>query len=295
MDVISKLVIPAAGWGTRFLPATKAIPKEMLPIVATPAIQLVVEEAANAGMEDVLLITARDKQAIENHFDRSADMEAFLAARGDDTLREVLINISQLARIHYVRQGEALGLGHAVLCARDHVGNEPFAVALPDDLIRSDDGCLSELLSVYKKYRCTILALQRVPKEKLSSFGVVSAHRLGEGLWEITDLVEKPPPEQAPSDLAVVGRYILEPEIFSALETTGPGVGGEIQLTDALRVLATKRRVIGWEFSGHRYDVGNHLGFIKATLEYALDSSLGPQLRDYLTELCEQLRFRRYD
>ncbi|MEW6522815.1 MAG: UTP--glucose-1-phosphate uridylyltransferase GalU [Bacillota bacterium] len=283
--LVHKAVIPAAGLGTRFLPATKAQPKEMIPIVDIPAIQLVVEEAVASGISDVLVITSRNKQAIEDHFDRSLELEGMLAARGRHQQVELLRGISSLARMHYVRQGEALGLGHAVLCARGHVSGEPFGVMLPDDLVRAKTPCLRQLLEVYHRTGRSVLALQRVPRGQLGAFGVIAGRPLGEGMWEVHDLVEKPHPDQAPSDLAVVGRYILEPGVFQALEETSPGVGGEIQLTDALRLMAQDRPLTGYEFSGFRYDVGDRMGFLKATLDYALESELGAQLAAHLLEM----------
>lgn len=283
--LVRKAVIPAAGLGTRFLPATKAQPKEMIPIVNIPAIQLVVEEAVASGIDDVLVVTGRNKHAIEDHFDRALELETVLEARGKFRQMEMLRSISRLVQLHYVRQGEALGLGHAVLCAKRHVAAEPFAVMLPDDLIRAEIPCLRQLVEVYRRTGRSVLALQRVPVEQLSAFGVIAGRFLGEGTWEVRDLVEKPGPGQAPSDLAVVGRYVLEPGVFRALEDTRPGVGGEIQLTDALRLMAAERPLVGYEFSGLRYDVGDRIGFLKATLDYALDSDLGAELAAHLLEL----------
>jgi UTP--glucose-1-phosphate uridylyltransferase len=292
--MIEKAVIPAAGLGTRFLPATKAQPKEMLPVVNVPAIQIVVEEAVKAGVRDVLVVTGRDKQAIEDHFDRSLELESLLERRGRTDLLHEVRRISSLCRLHYVRQGEALGLGHAVACAQHHVGQAPFAVMLPDDLIRADPPCLGQLKAVYARTGRSVLALQRVPRERISAFGIVAARSLGPGLWEVHDLVEKPPPAEAPSDLAVVGRYILEPEVFAALAHTRPGVGGEVQLTDALRLMAHEQALIGYEFQGLRYDIGDRMGFLKATVEYALDSELAEEVILYLLELMAQHR-QRFD
>jgi UTP--glucose-1-phosphate uridylyltransferase len=276
MRKIRKAVIPAAGLGTRFLPATKAQPKEMLPIVDKPAIQYIIEEAIQSGIEEILIITGRNKRAIEDHFDRAVELELTLKAQGKYDLLGLIEEISNVT-IHYVRQKEPRGLGHAVLCAKQFVGPEPFAVLLGDDIIDAAVPCLKQLLEVYEDHPGTILGVQEVPQAKVSSYGIVKPVPVGENLWKAADLVEKPPQAEAPSRLAVLGRYIIEPEVFEILETTPPGRGGEIQLTDALRVLAARRPVYAYHFDGRRYDVGDKQGYLEATIEFALKR---PDLRD---------------
>lgn len=273
---IRKAVIPAAGLGTRFLPATKAQPKEMLPIVDKPAIQYIIEEAIQSGIEEILIITGRNKRAIEDHFDRAVELELTLKEQGKYDLLGLVEELSQVT-IHYVRQKEAKGLGHAVLCAKQFVGNEPFAVLLGDDIIDSTVPCLKQLMDVYEDCRGSVLGVQEVPLQKVSSYGVVKPRFVKEHLWLAEDLIEKPEQEEAPSRLAVLGRYIIEPEIFSLLEETEPGRGGEIQLTDALQRLAAVKRVYAYQFEGRRYDVGDKQGYLEATVEFALKR---PDLRD---------------
>lgn len=273
---IRKAVIPAAGLGTRFLPATKAQPKEMLPIVDKPAIQYIIEEAIQSGIEDILIITGRNKRAIEDHFDRAVELELTLRAQGKYDLLGLVEELSNVT-IHYVRQKEPKGLGHAVLCARQFVGNEPFAVLLGDDIIDSTVPCLKQLMDVYEDCPGTILGVQEVPQNKVSNYGIVQPEEVKESLWRAIDLVEKPAEAEAPSQLAVLGRYIIEPQIFAILENTEPGRGGEIQLTDALRTLAAKRSVYAYRFDGRRYDVGDKQGYLEATVEFALKR---PDLRD---------------
>jgi len=292
---IRKAVIPAAGLGTRFLPATKAQPKEMLPIVDKPAIQYIIEEAIQSGIEEILIITGRNKRAIEDHFDRNFELEMVLKAQGKYELLGLVEEISNVT-IHYVRQKEARGLGHAVLCAKQFVGNEPFAVLLGDDIIDSPVPGLRQLMDVYQDADIpagSVLGVQEVPEQKVSSYGIVKPKGLKNKLWLAEDLVEKPAVAEAPSRLAVLGRYIIEPEIFALLEKTTPGSGGEIQLTDALRQLARQRPVYAFEFEGRRYDTGDKQGFLEATVEFALKR---PELREpflrYLIKtvgpLCEQ-------
>ena len=273
---IRKAVIPAAGLGTRFLPATKAQPKEMLPIVDKPAIQYIIEEAVQSGIEEILIITGRNKRAIEDHFDRAFELEMTLKAQGKYELLGLVEEIPNVA-IHYIRQKEAKGLGHAVLCAKQFVGDEPFAVLLGDDIIDGSVPCLKQLMEVYEDCPGTILGVQEVPQEKVSSYGVVKPEAVKDGLWKATDLIEKPALEEAPSRLAVLGRYIIEPQIFELLEKTAPGRGGEIQLTDALRRLSEIRPVYAYEFEGRRYDVGDKQGYLEATVEFALKR---PDLRE---------------
>lgn len=273
---IRKAVIPAAGLGTRFLPATKAQPKEMLPIVDKPAIQFIIEEAILSGIEEILIITGRNKRAIEDHFDRAVELELTLKEQGKYDLLGLVQEISDVT-IHYVRQKEAKGLGHAVLCAKQFVGNEPFAVLLGDDIVDASVPCLKQLMDVYEDYGGSVLGVQEVPRDKVSSYGIVQPTRVKDNLWKAIDLVEKPAVEEAPSQLAVLGRYIIEPEIFELLENTEPGRGGEIQLTDALRRLAEIRAVYAYNFEGRRYDIGDKQGYLEATIEYALKR---PELRD---------------
>ena len=274
---VRKAIIPAAGLGTRFLPATKAQPKEMLPIVDKPAIQFIIEEAIASGIEEILIITGRNKRAIEDHFDRSVELEMLLKAQGKYDLLNLVEEIADVT-IHYIRQKEANGLGHAVLCAKQFVGNEPFAVLLGDDIIDAGVPCLKQLMSVYDDCPGTILGVQEVPRDKVCNYGIVSPVAVKHNLWKAVDLVEKPTVAEAPSRLAVLGRYILQPEIFAILEQTPPGKGGEIQLTDALRTLAVeKQSVYAYNFEGRRYDVGDKQGYLEATVEYALKR---PELRD---------------
>jgi UTP--glucose-1-phosphate uridylyltransferase len=296
---VTKAVIPAAGLGTRFLPATKATPKEMLPVVDTPAIQFVVEEAVSAGLRDVLMITGRGKRSIEDHFDRNYELEEALAAKGDaETLAQVRAS-SELATVHYVRQGAPRGLGHAVLCAAEHVGNVPFAVLLGDDLIDSRDPLLRRMIDVRQRYGGSIVALMEVEPDQVSSYGCVAIKPTDEDdVVAVTDLVEKPDPGEAPSNWIVIGRYVCDPAIFEVLRRTPPGRGGEIQITDALRVLATEDRgvapggggVHGVLFRGRRYDTGNKLDYLRTLIQFAceredLAAEFLPWLRNYLDSL----------
>lgn len=273
---IRKAIIPAAGLGTRFLPATKAQPKEMLPLVDKPTIQYIIEEAIQSGIEEILIITGRNKKSIEDHFDRNIELEMTLKAQGKYDLLGLVEELSNVT-IHYIRQKEPKGLGHAVLCARQFVGNEPFAVLLGDDVIDSSVPCLKQLMDVYEDHPGTILGVQEVPQDRVSSYGIVKPRTIQEGLWQAVDLIEKPAVDEAPSRLAVLGRYIIEPEVFDLLAQTEPGRGGEIQLTDALRQLAVKKPVYAFCFDGRRYDVGDKQGYLEATVEFALKR---PDLRD---------------
>lgn len=276
MSKIKKAVIPAAGLGTRFLPATKAQPKEMLPIVDKPAIQYIIEEAIEAGIEEILIITGRNKRAIEDHFDRAVELEHTLKSQGKYDLLGLVEELNNIT-IHYVRQKEPRGLGHAILCARQFVGNEPFAVLLGDDIVDASVPCLKQLIDVYEDYPGTILGVQEVASNKVSSYGIVKTEKIKGRLWKVTDMIEKPTVAEAPSRLAVLGRYIIEPEIFSILEQISPGRGGEIQLTDGLCQLAAQRSVYAYHFEGKRYDVGDKQGYLEATVEFALKR---PDLRD---------------
>jgi UTP--glucose-1-phosphate uridylyltransferase len=276
MKKIRKAIIPAAGLGTRFLPATKAQPKEMLPIVDKPAIQFIVEEAMAAGIEEILIITGRNKRSIEDHFDRNLELELHLKEQGKYEMLKMVEEISDIT-IHFIRQKEARGLGHAVLCAKQFIGDEPFAVLLGDDLVDANVPCLAQLIDVYNDLGGSVLGVQEVPKEKVSSYGIVDPVEVKPNIWRAKDLVEKPELAQAPSRLAVLGRYILQPEIFTILEHTAPGRGHEIQLTDAICELAAKQPVYAYNFYGRRYDIGDKEGFLEATVEYALKR---PELRD---------------
>mgnify|MGYP000958935605 CR=1 FL=1 len=285
---ISKAVIPVAGMGTRFLPATKAMPKEMLPVVDKPAIQYVVEEAVAAGLHDVLMITGRNKNAVENHFDKVGELEAILRSKGDDEKLEKVRYSTDLADVHYVRQGDPLGLGHAVLRAKMHVGDEPFAVLLGDDIIDERDRLLTRMLEVQQSHNTTVVALLEVDPSQTHLYGIATVDPTDEeDVVRITGLVEKPPPGEAPSNLALIGRYVLRPEIFEVLERTEPGKGGEIQLTDALEELATGPAwtggVHGVVFRGRRYDTGDRLDYRKAIVQLAVDrDDLGPDFRSWL-------------
>ncbi len=276
MQKIRKAIIPAAGLGTRFLPATKAQPKEMLPIVDKPAIQFIIEEAIDSGIEEILIITGRNKRSIEDHFDRSLELEMQLKAQGKYDQLKMIEEISDVT-IHFIRQKEALGLGHAVLCAKQFVGYEPFAVMLGDDLVDADAPCLSQLIDVYNDLGGSVLGVQEVPEDAVSNYGIVTPRAVKPNVWQAMDLIEKPAKEEAPSRLAVLGRYILDPEIFTILEKTQPGRGGEIQLTDAIRVLAGQQAVYAYNFYGRRYDIGDKEGFLEATVEQALKRT---ELRD---------------
>ena len=284
---ITKAVIPAAGLGTRFLPATKAQPKEMLPIVDKPTIQYIVEEAGASGITDILIITGRNKRAIEDHFDRSIELEMELEQKGKTALLEQVRQISDLVDVQYVRQKTPRGLGHAILCAKNFVGNEPFAVLLGDDIVDAQVPCLKQLIEQYDHYNGTILGVQKVSQENVNKYGIVKGKALDDRLYMVEDLVEKPSVEAAPSNVAILGRYIITPEIFPLLETTLPGAGGEIQLTDALKALAKNKQVWAYEFSGRRYDVGDKLGFLEATVEMALKRD--DLKEDFLAYLKKQL------
>ena len=283
---ITKAVFPAAGLGTRFLPATKASPKEMLPLVDKPLIQYVVEEAVASGIEEVVVITGRGKRAIEDHFDVAFELEEDLKAKGKHKLLSEVQRIANLVTFCYIRQKNALGLGHAVLTAKRVIGEEPFAVLLGDDIIDSDVPALKQMMAVYKRYPATILAIQKVPKAQTRNYGIIDGKRIEDGVYLVNDLVEKPLPDEAPSNLAIIGRYILTPEIFTALEQTEPGKGGEIQLTDGLRLLMEKQPIYAYEFEGKRHDAGDKLGFLKATVEFGLkNKEFGAEFRSYLQKL----------
>ena len=289
MAKIRKAVFPAAGLGTRFLPATKAQPKEMLPLVDKPIIQYVIEEAVAAGLNKIIIVTGRGKNAIEDHFDHSYELEQLLEQRGKTDLLEQVRAISNMITVSYVRQGETLGLGHAVLMAKDLVGDEPFAVMLGDDIIDSRVPCMKQMIDVYERHGGPVIAVHQVPRAEISAYGVIDGSAVdGDGgrVYKIRDLVEKPKADEAPSDLAIIGRYILTPDIFEELERTPRDPGGEIQLTNGMRRLKDKRSMFGYRFEGVRHDAGNKLGFLKATVEFALKrQDLGGPFREYLRGL----------
>src|SRR5438132_1556492 len=288
---VRKAVFPAAGLGTRFLPATKAQPKEMLPLVDKPLIQYGVEEAIHSGIQNMIIVTGRGKTAIEDHFDVSFELEQLLESRGKRDLLSVVRNVSDMIDVAYIRQKEALGLGHAVLRARELVGHEPFAVVLSDDVIDAEIPCLRQLLDIHEFFTAPVLAVMEVPKEGISSYGVVDAEPVSHNgckdrLFRIRDMVEKPKAAEAPSNLAIIGRYVLTPEIFDCLTEVEPGSGGEIQLTDGLKQLLRSRPVYAYRFEGKRYDAGDKLGFLMATVEFALQRhDLGQPFREYLKSL----------
>ena len=289
MKKVRKAVIPAAGLGTRFLPATKAQPKEMLPVVDKPAIQYVVEEAVRAGIRDILVITGRGKRSLEDHFDRSFELEHYLEQGGKfDELKEMR-GIADMADIHYVRQGDPLGLGHAVAVARQHVGDEPFVVMLGDDIMVDSSPVLEEMLHIHERYGRSVVALKEFSRKEISSYGCVAPEVVDETLVRILDIVEKPKPDDAPSNLAVMGRYVFTPEIFDALDRVKPGTGGEIQLTDAMGLLLQEQTIYGHVFEKGRYDIGDKLDYLRAMVELAIErDDLGPDFRDFLADLVQR-------
>jgi UTP--glucose-1-phosphate uridylyltransferase len=280
---VRKAVITAGGWGTRFLPVTRSQPKEMLPLINKPLIHYAVEEAINSGIEQVILVTALGKNAIEDYFDRSFELEYFLGQRGETELLEEMRKISNMVNICYIRQKEQLGLGHAILATADVVGREPFAVLLPDDIIDSKVPALKQLLTVYERYQTNVVAVERVSEQDTVKYGIVEPKKISERLHQVLSLVEKPEPPDAPSNLGIVGRYILMPEVFDTLKVTRPGKKGEVQVTDALQLLLKEQKIIACEFEGVRYDTGTPQGWLEATIALALSHpDLGPQLREYL-------------
>jgi len=284
--MVNKALIPAAGLGTRFLPATKVVPKELLPIVDKPSIQYIVEEIVASGIKDIVLITGRGKSLIKDHFDITYELEDLLKKQGKKDLLQMIQKISHMVHLIAVRQKEPLGLGHAILCGRSVLEHEPFAVLLPDDLIDQEIPCTKQMIDLFEKYRGAIVAVQRVPKENTHLYGIIDAEEVGERVYRIKNMVEKPPLGTAPSTLAIIGRYILPPEIFPILEKVQPGRGGEIQLTDGLVELTKRSSVYGFEFPGQRYDAGDKLGYLQANIIYALkDPNLAPQLRRLLKEI----------
>ncbi|MBP1154391.1 MULTISPECIES: UTP--glucose-1-phosphate uridylyltransferase GalU [unclassified Paenibacillus] len=286
---IRKAIIPAAGLGTRFLPATKAMPKEMLPIVDKPTIQYIVEEAVASGIEDIIIVTGKGKRAIEDHFDNCFELEQNLLEKGKLDLLDEVQKSSKMADIHYIRQKEPKGLGHAIWCARKFIGNEPFAVLLGDDIVQAAKPCLKQLMEQFERYKSSVIGVQTVSEEEVSRYGIVNSKEIHDRLYSVNDLVEKPKREQAPSNLAIMGRYILTPRIFEVLENQTPGAGGEIQLTDAIAELNRHEAVYAYNFEGTRYDVGEKLGFIQTTIEFALKrDELRSDLLQYLSNIIEK-------
>jgi UTP--glucose-1-phosphate uridylyltransferase len=289
MTKVRKAVIPAAGLGTRFLPATKSQPKEMVPVIDKPTIQYVVEEAVGAGITDILVITGRGKRAIEDHFDRNFELEFYLEQGKKNEELEMVQAINEMADIHYIRQRDPLGLGHAVSVARQHVGSEPFAVLLGDDIMVDDSKLLRSMLDVYERYGRSVVAVLEVAREDIRNYGCVSPETMEENLVRIRSIVEKPKPEEAPSNLAVIGRYVFTPEIFDALDRITPGAGGELQLTDAISLLLETQTVFGYSFETGRYDIGKKIDFLRATVELALDRpDLGDEFKAFLADLVQR-------
>lgn len=287
---VRKAIIPAAGLGTRFLPATKAQPKEMLPIVDKPTIQYIIEEAIASGISEIIIVTGRSKRSIEDHFDKSVELELELEKNGKEELLKMVREISDMANIHYIRQKEPRGLGHAILTARHFVGNEPFAVLLGDDVVVAKQPCLSQMIDVYNEYKTSVLGVQKVAHEVVNKYGIVNCKEVDDRVYKVRDLVEKPKIEDAPSDIAILGRYIITPAIFDYLETQDAGTGGEIQLTDALRRLAKDEAMYCYDFKGHRYDVGTKTGFLQANIEFALrNPEVADEMKEYLNALTSNM------
>ncbi len=289
---IRKAVIPAAGLGTRFLPATKAQPKEMLPIVDKPTLQYIIEEAVASGIEEILIITGKNKKSIEDHFDKSVELELELEQKGKNDLLEIVRNISNMVNIYYIRQKEPRGLGDAIYCARSFIGDEPFAVMLGDDIVDNDVPCLKQLMDAYEEYRTTILGVQEVEKENTNKYGIIKAKHIEDRVYKVKDLVEKPDVDKAPSNIAILGRYIITPEIFDILEDLPIGKGGEVQLTDALKKLSKKEAMYAYKFQGKRYDVGDKLGFLQATVDFSLKRD---ELRGDFMEYLKKVTFENID
>lgn len=290
---VRKAIIPAAGLGTRFLPATKAQPKEMLPIVDKPTIQYIIEEAVESGIEEILIITGRNKRAIEDHFDKSIELEYQLQQNNKTKLLEMVKNISNIVNIHYIRQKEPKGLGHAISCAKTFVGNEPFAVMLGDDIVYNKIPCLKQLIDCFNEYKTSIIGVQTVPKDEVYKYGIINGLHIEDRVYKVKDLVEKPSIDEAPSNIAILGRYIITPKIFNILDNTLPGKDGEIQLTDALKTLISQEAMYAYNFEGKRYDVGDKLGFLQATVEFALrKEELKKPFMEYLINLVEDLQIK---
>ncbi|CEN76453.1 UTP--glucose-1-phosphate uridylyltransferase [[Clostridium] sordellii] len=282
---VRKAIIPAAGLGTRFLPATKSQPKEMLPIVDKPTLQYIIEEAVSSGIEEILIVTGRSKKSIEDHFDRSIELELELEQKGKLDMLKIVQDISNMVDIYFIRQKEPKGLGHAIYCAKSFVGDEPFAVLLGDDIVDSDKPCLKQLIGAYNQYNTSILGVQEVAKENTDKYGILDVKHIEDRVYKVNDMVEKPKVEEAPSNIAILGRYIITPAIFEILENQKPGKGGEIQLTDALKTLGEHEAIYAYNFEGKRYDVGDKLGFLKATVDYALKR---PELKSDFIEFLKE-------
>jgi UTP--glucose-1-phosphate uridylyltransferase len=286
--MVKKAVIPAAGLGTRFLPATKVQPKEMLPIIDTPTIQYVIQEAVDAGIEDILVITGKGKRAIEDHFDRNFELETHLADKGKDAAYDEIRRLADMANIHFIRQKETNGLGDAITYARFHTGDDPFVVLLGDTVMKSVIPVTQQLIDTYEQYQCSILGVETVPREKVSRYGILGGIKLSDHIMEVTELVEKPTPDEAPSNFAIAARYILTPEIYKALEETPRGKNNEIQITDALKILMLREKIIAYKFEGKRYDIGNKLDYLKTTIEFALErEEFAEPLMHFMKELCQ--------
>lgn len=286
---VKKAIIPAAGLGTRFLPATKSQPKEMLPIVDKPTLQYIIEEAVNSGIEEILIVTGRNKKSIEDHFDRSIELELELEQKGKVEMLEMVKEISNMVDIHFIRQKEPKGLGHAINCAKSFVGNEPFAVLLGDDIVDNETPCLAQLINTYNEYKTSIIGVQEVQKENTDKYGILDVKCIEDRVYKVKDMVEKPKVEDAPSNIAILGRYIITPTIFEILENQKPGKGGEIQLTDALKTLSEQEAIYAYNFEGKRYDVGDKLGFLQATVDFALKKEcLGKEFMDFLKMTVDQ-------
>ena len=283
---VKKAIIPAAGLGTRFLPATKSQPKEMLPIVDKPTLQYIIEEAINSGIEEILIITGRNKKSIEDHFDKSVELELELEQKGKQEMLEMVRDISNMVNIHYIRQKEPKGLGHAIHCAKSFIGDEPFAVLLGDDIVDNEIPCLKQLINAYDEYKTSILGVQEVAKEDTNKYGILDVKHIEDRVYKVKDMVEKPDVDKAPSNVAILGRYIITPAIFDILENQEPGKGGEIQLTDALKTLGKQEAIYAYNFEGRRYDVGDKFGFLEATIDFALKrDNLRDDLLNYMEEI----------
>ena len=286
---VRKAIIPAAGLGTRFLPATKAQAKEMLPIVDKPTLQYIIEEAIESGIEEILIVTGRSKKSIEDHFDRSVELELELEQKGKTEMLEMVQDISNMVNIHYIRQKEPKGLGHAVHCAKSFIGNEPFAVLLGDDIVDAETPCLKQMIDAYDEYKTSILGVQEVAKENVDKYGILDVKYIEDRVYKVKDMVEKPSVDDAPSNIAILGRYIITPAIFNILENQEPGKGGEIQLTDALKTLGKQEAIYAYNFEGRRYDVGDKLGFLEATIDFALKrDNLRDDLLNYMRKIIER-------
>jgi UTP--glucose-1-phosphate uridylyltransferase len=285
---VKKAIIPAAGLGTRFLPATKSQPKEMLPIVDKPTLQYIIEEAIESGIEEILIITGRSKKSIEDHFDKSVELELELEQKGKIEMLEMVQKISNMVNIHYIRQKEPKGLGHAIYCAKSFIGNDPFAVLLGDDIVDAETPCLKQLINAYDEYKTSILGVQEVAKEDTDKYGILDCKHIEDRVYKVKDMVEKPNVDEAPSNIAILGRYIITPAIFEILENQEPGKGGEIQLTDALKTLGQQEAIYAYNCEGRRYDVGDKLGFLEATIDFALKrDNLKDGLMEYITNIVE--------